>query len=154
MPGLNGRKVPYDGTRTVRHWSQVDNWKRREGEDITNCEPKSRRIKGEVNHWKRTAHVRELLMCSIPKLQISRELEEPGYFNPDWTYAFRYRAKHHQDLPHVVKFCGGRSSGMLLFTLLENGILNPERGDVVVFNNTSCEHPETYKFAAKCKSLV
>ncbi len=43
---------------------------------------------------------------------------------------------------------------MLLFTLLENGFLQQERGDVVVFNNTSCEHPETYKFAAECKRIV
>lgn len=40
---------------------------------------------------------------------------------------------------------------MLLFVLLENGILKQERGDVVVFNNTSCEHPETYRFLAECK---
>ena len=93
-------------------------------------------------------------MLSIPKLKISRDLEEPGHYDPDWTYAFRYRSKRHQELPHVIKFSGGRSSGMLLFTLLENGFLSRERGDVVIFNNTSCEHPETYKFAAKCKSLV
>jgi len=43
---------------------------------------------------------------------------------------------------------------MLLFTLLENGFLKPERGDVVVFNNTSCEHPATYRFAAECKRRV
>ena len=43
---------------------------------------------------------------------------------------------------------------MLLFTLLENGILKQERGDVVIFNNTSCEHPETFKFAAECKKRV
>jgi 3'-phosphoadenosine 5'-phosphosulfate sulfotransferase (PAPS reductase)/FAD synthetase len=53
-----------------------------------------------------------------------------------------------------MKFSGGRSSGMLLFTLLENGLLSAERGDVVVFNNTSCEHPETYRFAARCKEIV
>ena len=43
---------------------------------------------------------------------------------------------------------------MLLFTLLENGFLQQARGDVVLFNNTSCEHPETYKFAAQCKRVV
>ena len=43
---------------------------------------------------------------------------------------------------------------MLLFTLLENAFLRPERGDVIVFNNTSCEHPETYRFAAECKRRV
>ena len=35
-----------------------------------------------------------------------------------------------------------------------NGMLNQERGDVVVFNNTSCEHPETYRFVAECKARV
>ena len=43
---------------------------------------------------------------------------------------------------------------MLLFALLENGLLKRERGDVVVFNNTACEHPETYKFVAECKRRV
>ena len=53
---------------------------------------------------------------------------------------------------------------MLLFILLENGILKQERGDVVVFNNTACEgrkpdagtrqHPETYRFVAECKRRV
>ena len=42
----------------------------------------------------------------------------------------------------------------MLFTLLENGFLRAPRGDVVVFNNTSCEHPETYKFVAECKKRV
>ncbi len=40
---------------------------------------------------------------------------------------------------------------MLLFTLLENGILHPDRGDVIVFNNTACEHPYTYNFVRECK---
>ncbi len=93
-------------------------------------------------------------MLSIPKLSISRELQDLERYDPDWTYAFRYRSRHHQQLPHVVKFSGGRSSGMLLFTLLENGFLKQERGDVVVFNNTSCEHAETYNFVTKCKDLV
>ena len=43
---------------------------------------------------------------------------------------------------------------MLLFTLLEKEFLQAERGDVVLFNNTSAEHPETYKFAARCKRIV
>ncbi len=67
---------------------------------------------------------------------------------------FSYDAKAHEESPHVVKFSGGRTSGMLLFMLLDNGMLKPERGDVVVFNNTSAEHPETYDFVAKCKQLV
>ena len=62
-----------------------------------------------------------------------------------------YAVPKHKSLPHVVKFSGGRSSGMLLFTLLDNGLLNAARGDVIVFNNTSAEHPATYEFVRKCK---
>ena len=67
---------------------------------------------------------------------------------------FSYDAQAHEEFPHVVKFSGGRTSGMLLFMLLDSGILKPERGDVIVFNNTTAEHPATYKFVAKCKQLV
>lgn len=67
---------------------------------------------------------------------------------------FSYDSKTHEEAPHIVKFSGGRTSGMLLFMLLDNGMLRPERGDVVVFNNTSAEHPETYNFVANCKQLV
>lgn len=67
---------------------------------------------------------------------------------------FRYRTKSHRDLPHVVKFSGGRSSGLLLFTLLDNRLLDPARGDVIIFNNTSAEHPDTYRFASNCKSAA
>lgn len=68
--------------------------------------------------------------------------------------AFSYSSPRHKNLPHIVKFSGGRSSGMLLFRLLEKEFLQAERGDVVLFNNTSAEHPETYKFAARCKRIV
>jgi len=61
-----------------------------------------------------------------------------------------YDSAEHELLPHVVKFSGGRSSGMLLLLLLEQGLLAPERGDVVVFNNTSAEHPATYDFVRAC----
>lgn len=74
--------------------------------------------------------------------------------NPANPYKFYYDIKGHANLPHVVKFSGGRSSGMLLFVLLENGFLDHSRGDVIVFNNTSAEHPATYKFAAKCKEVA
>ncbi|MDD9985890.1 MAG: hypothetical protein OXQ31_06450 [Spirochaetaceae bacterium] len=67
---------------------------------------------------------------------------------------FRYRSKRHQDLPHIVKFSGGRSSAMLLFNLLEDGLLQAHRGDVIIFNNTSCEHPATYRFVSRCKRRV
>ena len=93
-------------------------------------------------------------MLRIPKLIVKGPRAKSSRYDPDRTYTFRYDTKLHQALPHVVKFSGGRSSGMLLFTLLENGFLRQERGDVVVFNNTSCEHPETYRFAAECKRRV
>lgn len=56
--------------------------------------------------------------------------------------------------PHIVKFSGGRSSGMMLMNLLERRALRPERGDVIVFNNTSAEHPATYEFTRKMKTLA
>jgi len=54
-------------------------------------------------------------------------------------------------LPHVVKFSGGRSSAMLAFKLAEAGLLKASRGDLILFANTSAEHPGTYSFAAECK---
>jgi len=87
----------------------------------------------------------------VPRLAVSaRPSKPPPQHDPGKAHQFRYRAKRHRSLPHVVKFSGGRSSGMLLFTLLENGILDPARGDVIVFNNTSAEHPETYRFVRDC----
>ncbi len=62
-----------------------------------------------------------------------------------------YFKEYHEELPHIVKFSGGRSSGALLFNMLENEMLKAQRGDVVVFNNTSAEHPKTYEFVKKCK---
>jgi len=56
--------------------------------------------------------------------------------------------------PHIVKFSGGRSSGMMLMELLKQKKLDPERGDVILFNNTSAEHPATYEFTRKMKSLA
>ena len=35
-----------------------------------------------------------------------------------------YRNSAHESLPHVVQFSGGRSSGMLLLTLLDSGLLH------------------------------
>ncbi len=56
--------------------------------------------------------------------------------------------------PRIVKFSGGRSSGMMLMELLQGGKLEPKRGDVIVFNNTSAEHPATYEFTRRMKSLA
>lgn len=64
--------------------------------------------------------------------------------------ALRYRDPSHAQLPHVVSFSGGRSSAALAFMAAEEGHLRPERRDVVLFANTSAEHPGTYEFAAEC----
>lgn len=92
-----------------------------------------------------------LAIRDAPKLTLtSRPLNRPKRHNPSKVYGFRYRSKKHKSLPHVVKFSGGRSSGMMLFSLLENGLLDRERGDVIVFNNTSAEHPNTYRYVQDC----
>ena len=86
-----------------------------------------------------------------PRLKITTRLQNRSEsYNPSKCYGFRYRSKKHVSLPHVVKFSGGRSSGMLLFSLLESGLLDRNRGDVIVFNNTSAEHPNTYRFVRDC----
>ena len=94
---------------------------------------------------------RDYAIRDVPKLVVSKRLRKaPPRHDPLKEYPFRYRAGSHRTLPHVVKFSGGRSSGMLLFILLENRILDRERGDVIVFNNTSSEHPDTYRFVRDC----
>ena len=67
---------------------------------------------------------------------------------------FPYDEQDHHTLPHVINFSGGRSSGLMLFSLLESGVLQQSRGDVILFCNTSAEHPATYKFVSQCQSLV
>lgn len=57
-------------------------------------------------------------------------------------------------IPHIVKFSGGRSSAMMLMNLLKQGTLDPKRGDVIVFNNTSAEHSATYEFTRKIKKIA
>lgn len=59
-----------------------------------------------------------------------------------------------KEKPHIVKFSGGRSSAMMLMGLLENNQLNPKRGDVIIFNNTSAEHSATYEFTRKIKKIA
>lgn len=94
-------------------------------------------------------------ISGAPKLVVSKRVRRaPEVHDPQREYQFLYLDKHHVELPHVVKFSGGRSSGMLLLTLLANGILKSERGDVVVFNNTSSEHPQTYDFVRECKAAT
>lgn len=65
-----------------------------------------------------------------------------------------YRTPSHKDLPHIVKFSGGRSSAAMSLLMAEQKMLTPSRGDIVLFANTSAEHPGTYDFAAKCKALL
>ena len=38
--------------------------------------------------------------------------------------------------------------------LAEAELLDPERGDLALFANTTAEHPGTYDFAARCKSVL
>ncbi len=95
------------------------------------------------------------VISDAPKLVVSKRIRQtPQTHDPYQEYQFHYLDKHHAELPHVVKFSGGRSSGMLLLTLLANNILKQKRGDVVVFNNTSSEHPHTYDFVRKCKAAT
>lgn len=65
-----------------------------------------------------------------------------------------YRNPAHADLPHLVSFSGGRSSAAVAFMAAEEGLLRPERGDAILFANTSAEHPGTYEFAALCKARL
>ncbi len=89
---------------------------------------------------------------TVPKVAVANRYQPPQQESPAAAYCLRYRSKRHSELPHIVKFSGGRSSGMLLFALLENRLLDPDRGDVIVFNNTAAEHPGTYRFARDCKA--
>ena len=54
-----------------------------------------------------------------------------------------YKIDH--GVPHLIKFSGGRSSAYMLHKIIEVNKGMPENA-VVVFNNTSKEHIETYKF--------
>lgn len=57
-----------------------------------------------------------------------------------------YRDPNHERLPHVVRFSGGRSSAFMTLRLASDGVLQHDRGDVVLFANTTAEHPGTYEF--------
>ena len=95
------------------------------------------------------------VISGAPRLVVSKRIRSvPLAHDPTQEYQFHYLDKHHVELPHVVKFSGGRSSGMLLLTLLANDLLSRQRGDVVVFNNTSSEHPRTYDFVRECKAAT
>lgn len=63
-----------------------------------------------------------------------------------------YESNDHILLPHVVRFSGGRSSGAMMMKMLQQKLIDPDRGDVILFSNTSAEHPATYDFVRKCSS--
>ncbi len=65
-----------------------------------------------------------------------------------------YLTDEHREMPHVVRFSGGRSSAAMVLSLARSKALAAERNDVVLFANTTAEHPETYEFARKvCDEL-
>ena len=64
------------------------------------------------------------------------------------------RRRHKDELPHVVRFSGGRSSAMMTLMLLDEQRLDPARGDVVLFNNTGAEAPATYAFVRTIREQV
>ncbi|MCQ3814377.1 MAG: hypothetical protein KTU85_08170 [Acidimicrobiia bacterium] len=66
-------------------------------------------------------------------------------FNP--KAILDYRDVRHEQLPHVVRFSGGRSSALMALRLAQEGALHYDRGDIVLFANTTAEHPGTYEFA-------
>ena len=66
----------------------------------------------------------------------------------------QHRRPQQAEYPHVVKFSGGRSSALAALGLAENGSLDPERGDLVLFANTSAEHPATYRFADRVSAKL
>ena len=43
---------------------------------------------------------------------------------------------------------------MMAFALAESGSLKADRGDIVLFANTSAEHPGTYAFSIRCKQRL
>ena len=68
--------------------------------------------------------------------------------------ALAYRDPNHERLPHVVRFSGGRSSALMTLRLASEGVLRHDRGDVVLFANTTAEHPGTYEFAQEvCEEI-
>jgi len=68
--------------------------------------------------------------------------------------AIQYRSEHHQALPHILSFSGGRSSAAMALLAAQERLLRAERGDLIVFANTSAEHPGTYAFTAECKRRI
>ena len=70
------------------------------------------------------------------------------------SITIKYRRRQQVNYPHIVKFSGGRSSALTALALAENRTLNPERGDLILFANTSAEHPDTYRFADLVSNIL
>ncbi len=101
--------------------------------------------------------LKKIMSAVTPTLRLStggQFRRQPKLYRADAKHVMRYDSERHAHKPHILKFSGGRSSGMLLFTLLDNKLLDPARGDVIIFNNTSAEHPATYAFVAECKRIA
>ena len=96
----------------------------------------------------------ELAIKNVPRLMVKQDSQPIHTNDHETVHNFCYDLAGHEDLPHVIKFSGGRTSGMMLFLLLESALLKAERGDVVLFNNTAAEHPATYEFVCRCKEIV
>lgn len=87
----------------------------------------------------------ERLAAVASRLMLPRAAHLPG----DRPAVLSYRSAAHRELPHIVKFSGGRSSAAMLLSLCRSERLDPDRNDVVLFANTGAEHPATYEFASR-----
>ena len=90
----------------------------------------------------------------MPLDSFRRRYEEKLLDTDPLPVEIQYESTAHHNQPHVVKVSGGRTSGMMLVRLLQEGYLDKQRGDVAVFNNTSAEHPNTYSFILRVKEWV
>ncbi len=84
-------------------------------------------------------------------LRVTQAVKVPQRTEAQRLVPIRYRHSDHSEAPHLLSFSGGRSSAAMAFMAAEQGMLRPDRGDAVLFANTSAEHPRTYRFAAECK---
>jgi len=100
-----------------------------------------------------TSSEQKIIIRSASSRELSKRSPSPNSELPP-SRGLNYRQPHHSSLPHVVKFSGGRSSAAMVMRLAEGGYLKPERGDVILFANTSAEHPGTYDFTIKCTELL
>ena len=95
-----------------------------------------------------------LCVLSSPPNRSVVSTSRGGLRSPLRVGSLQYRDESHRNLPHIVSFSGGRSSAALAFMAAEEGLIRSERGDALLFANTSAEHPGTYEFAAECKQRI